>query len=60
MSNLFHGLLFLHGHIVDPRVLAPVASPKPAVAREAQPAPAPSKWKRAPRPRRFGDAPRAA
>lgn len=57
MSKFYQGLLFLHGHIADPRIVAD--PPKPAAAVVAKPAPI-AKANRAPRKRSYGNAPRAA
>lgn len=56
MNNFYQGLLFLHGHIADPRILA--GAPKPA-ASSVKPAPV-ANAKRATRKRSYSDAPRAA
>ena len=59
MSKFYQDLLFLHGHIADPRILAD--APKPAAPAAAKPAPAPAaKANPAPRKRSYGSAPRAA
>ena len=57
MSKFYQGLLFLHGHIADPRILAD--APKPAAPVAAKPAPI-AKPSRATRKRSYGNAPRAA
>ena len=57
MSKFYQGLLFLHGHIADPRILAD--APKAAAPAAAKPATT-VKPSRAPRKRSYGNAPRAA
>ena len=55
MSNFYQGLLFLHGHIADPRIVA--EAPKPA-APAGKPAPV-AKSKSSTK-RSYDKAPRAA
>ena len=56
MSNFYQGLLFLHGHIADPRIVADAPKPAAPVAKPA----ASTTAKRETRKRTYGTTPRAA